>query len=175
MARSRYRKGSIEYAFVAVPVEVLRGEHYRRLPDSARALMFDLMAQYTGKNNGRLSPSIAALEQRGWTSRDKLARAKAALLTCPFAIETRKGRPPRTGAWIGFTWWRLDWHESMDIGPTGWPYLDFGAPLADALIDPNKGRVKAARKTNPVSRQTVRWSGKPASIEPSDGQMEARA
>ena len=97
MARSRHRKGSIPFAFVAVPMAVLKGNEWRHMSDRARVLMFDLMAQYTGKNNGRLSPSLAAMRERGWTSCDQLAKAKAELLACPFAIETRKGRPPRTG------------------------------------------------------------------------------
>ena len=174
MARSRHRKGSIPFAFVAVPMAVLKGNEWRHMSDRARVLMFDLMAQYTGKNNGRLSPSLAAMRERGWTSCDQLAKAKAELLACPFAIETRKGRPPRTGAWVGFTWWPLDWQDSMDIGPTGWPYLDFGAPLADALTGRNDGRDKAKRKTNPTIRHADRWSRKPAPIDPPHGSMEAR-
>lgn len=170
MARSNYRKGGISFPFVAVPIAILTGEDWARMTLRARVLMFDLMAQYNGRNNGRLTPALKAMQRRGWSSRDQLWKAKAELLTVPFAIETRKGRPPRTAAWIGFTWWPLDWHESMDIAPTGWRLMNF-ATLADALIDPNTGRDKAQRRTIPVSRHAGRLDGKTAPIDPRGGPM----
>ena len=115
MSKRDYRKGSIPYPFVPVPKDVLRSSMYHALPASAKALTFDLALQYTGKNNGRLCPGFEVMQRIGWTSKHTLMRAKRALMDCKFAMQTRIGHPPRTAEWIGFTWWKLDYHESMEI------------------------------------------------------------
>ena len=125
MAARDYRKGAIPFPFVALPKEVLRSAEFAAMPASAKALMLDLAVQYTGKNNGRLCVSFEVLKRAGWASKHTVMRARDALLECSFVVRTRKGHPPRTPEWAGFTWWKLDWEESMDIGPRGWPYLSF--------------------------------------------------
>ncbi len=130
MAAKDYRKGGLPFGFVPIPKEVLKSTEFGTLTASAKALMLDLAAQYTGKNNGRLCPSFDVMQRCGWTSKHTLLRAKRALLECDFALQTRIGHPPRTAEWIGFTWWKLDWHESMEVSPRGWPYLNFVAALS---------------------------------------------
>lgn len=174
MARSDHRKGELNFPFVAIPKAILQGQDWPRMSARAIKLMLDLMAQYTGRNNGRLSPSWEAMQRCGWTSRDQLWKAKSELLGVPWAIETRKGRPPSTSAWVGFTWWPLHWHESMDVGPRDWPMLNF-VSLADARIDPNEGREKLKRKTVSLTRHTGRLTPKRPVIDPPHGSMEAQS
>lgn len=138
MTKSSYMKGALPFEFLAVPKAILRSAEYLALSHSARSLMNDLMGQYSGKNNGRLTPSFTAMESLGWVSKTTLQRAKDHLLDAPFVVLTRKGHAPRTAEWIGFTWWRLNYHESMDIDPRRFPYLNFMSP---AVADPNTGRV----------------------------------
>lgn len=142
MGKRDYRKGAIGYRFIAVPKLLVASSEWQALPFRARALALDLMAQYSGKNNGRLCPAYEAMRRSGWKSKDQLGKAKRELLATRFCIQTRMGHPPRTPEWLGFTWWRLDWHESMDIRAAGWPQGDF-FDMADARIDENKGRAKA--------------------------------
>ena len=123
---SKRRKGeSIPFAFVVLPKDVLHSSEYQQLPSSAKALLLDLVSQYTGKNNGRLTPAWSVMKEKGWASNNTVLSAKKALLNSSFALMTRKGHPPRTCEWIAFTWWRLDWHEKMDIEAKGFPYLNF--------------------------------------------------
>lgn len=126
-ARDYKKKGAIPYTFIAIPVEVLRSPEYQALPAGAKAMMNDLAAQYTGKNNGRLCPAYQAMQRCGWSSKGTVQRARDALLTASFVVHTRKGHPPRTVDWIAFTWWKLDYDRSMDghIGPKSFPYLNF--------------------------------------------------
>lgn len=152
MARRDYEKGALSFAFVPIPREVLSMPEYQSLPSSAKALMLDLAAQYTGKNNGRLTPAFDVMQRCGWTSKTTLLRAKAALLSMPFAILTRKGHPPRTCEWLAFTWWRLDYEKSMDaeIDPKTFHsahYLNF---MPMRMGDPNTGR--------PVAQKQKVWS-----------------
>jgi hypothetical protein len=137
----RKKGGGMPFAFVALPKGVLHSSEYQQLPSSAKVLLLDLVSQYTGKNNGRLTPAWSALKEKGWASNNTVLSAKKALLTTSFAVMTRKGHPPRTCEWIAFTWWRLDWNKKMDIDPKGFPYLNF-LNIQSQSIDPNIGRKK---------------------------------
>lgn len=173
MAKRSHAKGSISYKFVAVPKLILASPEWQRLSFRGRSLALDLMNQYTGRNNGRLCPGMAVMSRSGWLSKDVLIKAKRELLACSFAIQTRMGHPPRTPEWVGFTWWQLDYQESMDIAPTGWPYMNF-MTIEQVLIDPNEGRQKPNGKTHSVVRSTDRWKPKTAFIGPQHGPMEVQ-
>lgn len=135
---SKYKKGQLPYEFVAIPKEVLLSSEWQLLGPNAMRLAFDLMAQYTGKNNGRLNASWECLKKlEGWRSETTLIKVKRELLECSFAVQTRQGRAPNVSDWVGFTWWKLDWERSMDIEPRGFPYLNFM-------------RLTAPRKTLPA-------------------------
>jgi len=142
MSRNDYRKGALPFDFVPLPKAVLTSADWCALPPGARILAIDLAAQYTGKNNGRLTPAFEAMKRSSWTSKGTLIRAKSALLEAPFVVMTRKGHAPRTAEWVGFTWWKLDFEKSMDIDPKRFPYLNFQTVQA-ARIDPNRGRGNA--------------------------------
>lgn len=145
MARSNFRKGALPFEFVPMPKLILASMEWQSLPFGARALVLDLASQYTGKNNGRLTPAWEAMQRCGWTSKGTLMRAKAALLNTSFVVLTRKGHAPRTAEWVALTWWKLDFHESMDVSPRAFPYLNFKT-VELARIDPNVGRNRPAAK-----------------------------
>jgi len=144
MGKRDYKKGAIPYSFIAIPKAVITSAEWQRLSFRGRALAMDLAGQYTGKNNGRFCPGFDVMSRVGWASKNTLIGAKRDLLECAFALETRKGHPPRTAAWIGFTWWRLDWHESMDVSRTGWPYLNF---ITASVANGKKVAQKTSNKT----------------------------
>lgn len=168
MAKSDHKKGKIPYPFAAFPKDVIQSHEWQALPHSARALAIDLMAQYTGKNNGRLCPAFTVMERCGWTSKTTLIAAKRVLLETSFAVLTRKGHPPRTAEWIGFTWWELDYERSMDVDPKRFPYLNF---VKLNRIDPNEGRGPAPS----VVRNLDRYIAKQAPGGPEIGPMEVAA
>lgn len=138
---NKRKNKEISYPFVALPKAVLQGTEYQSLPFSAKALLLELASQYTGGNNGRLTPAHSVLKKNGWSSNNTVLSAKKALLNCSFAVQTRKGHPPRTCEWIAFTWWKLDWKKDMDIQPKEFPYLNF-LTIQSHKIDPNIGRKK---------------------------------
>lgn len=125
MATSKYKKGQLPYEFVAMPKAIVLSSEWQGMAPSAMRLALDLMAQYTGKNNGRLCPAFIVMQRQGWRSETTLIKAKRALLEASFVVHTRQGKKPHTADWIGFTWWKLDWEKSMDIDPRGFPYLNF--------------------------------------------------
>ena len=141
MGKRDYRQGGLPYQFQVIPKDVLCMPQFHSLPSGAKALMLDLMAQYTGKNNGRLTTHFEVMQRVGWTSKSTLMRAKLALFEMPFAIMTRKGHAPRTAEWMGFTWWKLDWDKTMDLDPREFPHLNF----MRMARDPNAGRHMASK------------------------------
>jgi hypothetical protein len=153
MAARDYKKGAIKFQFVALPMQVIRSDEWQALSRSAKALAIDLMGQYSGRNNGRLSPSFVVMERCGWTSKATLIAAKRALLDCSFVMLARKGHPPRTAEWVAFTWWELNYEKSMDIDPKRFPYLNF---IKMERIDPNNGRGKSLEKIRSCSTETER-------------------
>jgi len=78
-------------SFVAVPHAVLEHENYARLSFRARSLLFDLFAQFNGKNNGDLCAAPSVMKKRGWKSCDQLAKAKKELLETGWIVKTRHG------------------------------------------------------------------------------------
>ena len=135
MARADHRKGGLPYQFIAIPKAILASQEWQQLPAHARVLAIDLMAQYTGKNNGRLCPAWEVMRRCGWKSTHTLIAAKRALLECSFATLTRQGHPPRTPDWIAFTWWKLDFERSMDVEARKFEYLNFlKLPTANSVL-----------------------------------------
>ncbi|WP_126623628.1 hypothetical protein [Bordetella hinzii] len=132
---------ALPFRFVAIPVQVLESPAYRALPSSARSLLVDLLLQFTGGNNGRLTPSFTVMQRYGWTSKSTLERARDYLIDTPFVIQTRRGHPPETAEWVGVTWYRLHYERSMYVDPKHWPYLNF-LTVESSTIDPNDGRKK---------------------------------
>lgn len=115
---------------------------------------------------------METMRRAGWRSKDQLVKAKRELLGCSFAIQTRMGHPPRTAEWIGFTWWKLDYHDDMDLTPDGWPYMNF-VDIEAARLDPNEGRKRVNGKQIPWSAARTDDPPKRRVCGPQHGPMEA--
>ncbi|HEV8712665.1 MAG TPA: hypothetical protein VGX03_07555 [Candidatus Binatia bacterium] len=91
--RSRERfKGRLNTGwFFRMPVEVLDSPAYCGLSFKARALLFDLGAQYRGNNNGDLAAPWSWMKNRGWKSKDTLHHALKELLATGMIELTRQG------------------------------------------------------------------------------------
>ena len=144
MAKNNYRKGDLGgMAFVAMPLIVLDSPDYLELSPSATKLLIDVYRQYSGINNGRLSPCWELMRKRGWKSQTTLNNAKkelrqTRLITVTKAGTRQKGNPE---LWA-VNWRQLDWRKDMDIQPTGFDYKGF-LDLKAAKIDPIPERSKS--------------------------------
>lgn len=78
-------------AFTPLPRVCLQSKSFARLTPHALKLLFDLMAQYNGFNNGDLSAAWRLMQPRGWKSRDTLGKALHELLEGSWLIKTRQG------------------------------------------------------------------------------------
>lgn len=76
--------------FVGIPYEVARSKPFIDLRAPEVKLLFDLMCQYNGSNNGCLSPCHTLMRERGW-AKSSLYRAFVNLEHSGFVTITRSG------------------------------------------------------------------------------------
>lgn len=85
MKRSRRKE-----RFLGIPYHVVNSDEFSTLSAPETKLILDLLWQYTGRNNGALTPSHALLDKRGWAS-TSLYRAFVGLKKKGFVVVTRQG------------------------------------------------------------------------------------
>jgi len=94
--------------FAGIPFSVIRTKQYAALTAHEVKLLIDLLGQYGGGNNGALSPTIALMKERGWSSTN-LWRAKVGLIEKGFVVVTRQGKKVRgCPTLVAVTWNGID-------------------------------------------------------------------
>lgn len=112
------RAGKLDIGrFTALPHNVIHSKEYRSLGYSARALLFDIAAQYIGTNNGMLVACEKYLKPLGWNSNGTISKAIKDLVASGLLVQTRQGmRPPYSqAAWFALGWFSLDVMSGLDI------------------------------------------------------------
>ena len=134
--------------FTALPHTVIHSQQFRQLGYAARALLFDMAAQYNQSNNGKLVCCMKYLKPLGWVSNDTISRALRELRASGLLIQTRQGMMPpcSQAAWFAIGWFGLDVISGLDIEPTKYRKC---ALLPFATPSPIAGAVK--RKIAPKS------------------------
>jgi hypothetical protein len=77
--------------FVALPHAVLRSQELAQLSPFGVKALVDLLSQYRGDNNGDFCAAWKIMAERGWRSRDSLAKALSELRETGFLVVTRQG------------------------------------------------------------------------------------
>lgn len=94
--------------FVGIPYEVARSKPFIDLRAPEVKLLFDLMCQYNGSNNGCLSPCHTLMRERGW-AKSSLYRAFVNLEHSGFVVITRIGTKIRgIPTLVAVTWNSID-------------------------------------------------------------------
>lgn len=146
----------------------------------AKALLFEVMRQHNGKNNGHLHLTMSWLKKRGWRSADQVSEATEELLDRQLIVQTRQG---------GLNWgpnlFALSWHhitnyvgldiQSKDYRPGRWvlcslPPTQKRKPPQRKRDDASSDRRDSAAPTSgtealitvPVTGPTTGGLGKPA-------------
>ncbi|WP_372377349.1 hypothetical protein ACBZ91_10580 [Vibrio natriegens] len=87
MAKERKNKGR----FAGIPIFVMESEAYVALPPLAKCLLYELVAQYNGRNNGYLSLTRTDLKSRGFNSHTSNSKAIKYLIESGLITQTRCG------------------------------------------------------------------------------------
>jgi hypothetical protein len=106
--------------YSAMPHLVLDSVAFAGASHTAKALLYELMRQHSGSNNGHLQLATGWLKKRGWNSHDVLQRAKLELVTRRLISKTRSG-----GLNAGCDQWALTWLQisnfvGLDVRPGGY-------------------------------------------------------
>jgi hypothetical protein len=111
--------------FFALRYDVLRSPEFSALSAIAVKLLLDLVSQFSGTNNGDLSPSWRLMKARGWKSKDTLDRALRELVERQWLVRTRPGGR-NLAALYAMTFRSIDeCGRKHDIAPTTRPGDDW--------------------------------------------------
>lgn len=118
----------------AIPHTVMDCNAFKGASYPARALLFELIRQHNGGNNGHLQLSFSWLQGRGWKSRDVIQRARDETIERGLLIQTRQGGLNIGASRYAVTWLRISNFVGLDIQgkdyhPGAWGLMDT-LPLA---------------------------------------------
>lgn len=100
--------------FVGIPYYVVISEPWARLKAPEVKLLVDLLMQYSGRNNGMLSPSYTLMKERGW-AKSSLYRAYVALVYHGFIVVTREGWKQRgCPTLVAITFYGIDESKKLE-------------------------------------------------------------
>ena len=89
-ARSRRRSAGLP-PFTPLVHQYFLTQQFAVLSPRAVKLLIELWMQFRGANNGSLCAAWSVMRQRGWTSKDQLAKALKELETANWIVRTRQG------------------------------------------------------------------------------------
>lgn len=94
--------------FIGIPYRVAISPQFAALKPPEVKLLIDLLTQYHGNNNGKLSTCHALLKKRGW-AKSSLYRAYSNLVHTGFLVVTRQGWKQKGKAtFVAITWNGID-------------------------------------------------------------------
>lgn len=101
--------------YCAVPHAVLDSQAFKGATDRAKSLLYALMRQHNGGNNGRLQLTDKWLAAHGWTSKGNNATARNELLERGLIVQTRRGGLNSGCNWFALTWLPITNYSGLEI------------------------------------------------------------
>ena len=101
--------------YSALPHALLDSVAFMGAGHPARSLLFDLLRQHNGRNNGHIQMAAPWMKKRGWTSNDVLHRAKLELIERGLIIQTRQGGLNAGASLYAVTWLQITNFVGLDI------------------------------------------------------------
>lgn len=77
--------------YCAWPHACTKHPNFYKLGNSAKALLFELLGQYRGNNNGDLCCAWGLMKDRGWNAKATVERARDQLVSTGWIVLTRVG------------------------------------------------------------------------------------
>ncbi|MEW6119379.1 MAG: hypothetical protein AB1593_04740 [Pseudomonadota bacterium] len=138
--------------YCSIPWSVLDSRAYQGATPTARALLFELLRQHSGSNNGHLHLAHKWLAPRGWTSKETIERARDDLLKRGLIVQTKQG-----GLFIGASLYAVTWlpvsnHVGLETSPSTYHP---GAWLLCDLPKTNGRKSPVKKSCHPVHRGSL--------------------
>lgn len=129
-------------SYSAIPHRVLDCDAFKGASSDAKALLFALIRQANGKNNGRLHLTDNWLKAQGWPSKRQNAQACKELIERGLIVRTRRGGLNAGCNWFAVTWLKISNFVGLDIAASNYHQ---GA-WAECKLPPTVRRKPPAQK-----------------------------
>lgn len=110
----------ISGGYAAIPWTVIDSVSFKGASDKAKALLFALMRQHSGNNNGRLHLSKKWLYEQGWTCHENNSKARNELIERGLIVQTKWGGLNMGADWFALTWHDISNYVGLDITAKGY-------------------------------------------------------
>lgn len=120
MAKAKKPLEAVTGRYAAIPHILLDSVAFMGASHATRSLLFELMRQHDGQNNGHLHLSANWLKNRGWRSKDGIQKAKADALSRGLIIKTREGGLNAGPDRYALTWMKIGNFVGLDIVPSAY-------------------------------------------------------
>lgn len=114
------RLEAISGGYGAIPWAVLDSVSFKGASDKAKALLFALMRQHNGNNNGRLHLAKKWLYNQGWTCHENNIKARNELIERGLIVQTKLGGLNMGPDWFALTWYDITNYVGLDIAAKGY-------------------------------------------------------
>ena len=109
------RLESVTGGYTAIPWIVLDSVAFMGASDKAKSLLYALMRQHNGSNNGRLHLAKAWLYKHGWTCDESNRKARNELIERGLIIQTKQGGLNLGANLFALTWFDISNYVELDI------------------------------------------------------------
>ncbi len=110
----------ISGGYGAVPWTVMDSASFKGASDKAKALLFALMRQHTGNNNGHLHLAKKWLHNQGWTCHENNSKARKELIERGLIVQTKWGGLNMGADLFALTWYDITNYVGLDISAKGY-------------------------------------------------------
>ena len=148
------RLESILGGYAAIPWAVLDSVSFKGASEKAKALLFALMRQHTGNNNGHLHLAKKWLYNHGWTCHENNSKARNELIDRGLVVQTKWGGLNIGSDLFALTWYDITNYVGLDISAKGYSR---GAYLLCNL-------APTPRRKPPVTKQNSRTDSRTSTV-----------
>lgn len=131
--------------FSRIPHAVLDSEAFMGLTDTGKALLFALIRQVNGSNNGRLQLTNKWLAAQGWRSISMNKQSTAELIERGLIVTTRLGGLNAGSNWYAVTWLPISNFAGLDVSAQTYRQGAWG----DCKLPPTKRRKPPKKQEKP--------------------------
>jgi hypothetical protein len=129
MAKKKKPTESVNGSYTAVPHAVLDSAAFKGSSYTAKALLFEVIRQHSGGNNGHLQLYTKWLYKRCWKSAGTIQKAKEELIERGLIVKTRSGGLNFGADRFALTWLDISNFVGLDIRPReyhkgAWTFMD---------------------------------------------------
>jgi hypothetical protein len=108
---------AVSTRYTALPHALLDSVAFMGASHLARSLLFDMMRQHTGGNNGHIHAATGWLRKRGWASTGQIQKAKAELVERGLIVRTKAGGLNAGPDLYALTWLKISNFIGLDLKP----------------------------------------------------------